>query len=1363
MARLIPLGESVTRGERKMLDYLQRHLPNDWIVFGNPLITTADLTRELDAIVVGNRCIWVIDEKGFGGCIIGDEYAWILSDGSARERVINNVLHAASMVKGRLVAADARLTDVWVEGLVLLTADDADLRVRDQRTTRHVRPLAGCEKYFVDGSIPQARPLQPKVKEAIEHHLAGQTVVDRLKKRFARIGPYHIIETISSSAIGRNYRAERQKTSDLVELKVYDLSAIPEQKTREETRRFAEREFEALLKLRDTQGIIRIADSFQPVEGYGGELYYFALDLPAGPCLASRIQEQSWPFNVRLSAVKRLCEVASSVHEVGVTHRNLNPSCIHFWRTESDFQLTGFEFSRLPTSTINIPTNEFPIGPYTAPEITISLHNASKSSDVYSLGIILFEIFSGHRPFGNRTRNPDDQDPIFRIEEELFSLDKLSDLNAILQLMLAYDPNERVQDLKDVIDVLNGLCKEKAGRIEPIAPPAHPLPQGAHLGEFTVLAYLGTGGCFHAYRVAKNIDDTQEYVAKVVRYPELLEIARREFSALSAIDHTNIIRAYEVSVRADAPYHLLEVYAQGETARDFIARGPTPSDQVAKWAVGLADALVYMETRNPPIYHGDISPRNIILDKDHPCLVDFGLAYFGDVCDKGCVTGTAPYRAPERDMPSRPWPKSGDVYSLGVVLCELLFGELPYLFEGGKLNKQRLREDLFEPRGQASREFLGVLHRAVDPNQTERFNSAVEFQHALICIPELSKTVEPLRQTRCINHYLSEVLKVYNRGVCNAENRGMDSTFARATYVPTELDKLLLPNILAHKYALVVLTGNPGDGKTAFLQQLALHLSYKEESLPLNHWSIEKDGWTFECVLDGSAADSGRGLNSDEILDSILAPLKDVGEKVELTEALRRTQLLAINDGRLLEYLYDRLEDRSWVVQHLLMLLGERIGNPHPQIILADLKQRSLVTGVEGDTFDAVLSALLNGGWGENRLSKDPWKVCRQCRAAAGCHVLFNVDTLIHPKIGPQIRKRLKILLMIVHSRGRLHITMRELRSMLTFLIFGDQTCEQIHTEQEGTAYEEEEGQEQKQVALKHQLLQLEKLYFKRLFIAGTNGGRLFEELSDFDPAYVDNPRFDRLVAAAQKSPESIESLFTFAEGRIPHVALFFDTKGQEERFYDTLHVTLRRRYFFEGRKDCWGEVTEDDFWLEMTAFHSTKQWIKYLTNFQKGVHELPEDLCRLICRGISRTDNVPDELLDRFLAVRTASSFKTDLVVVRLFDLSEFTLVWEKTKTPVTVFGEIPRAMLLHFAKGRDPTLEISSDLFEVLMRFAEGYRMGAEELEGVAAHLQLFKNRLLAMPAKEVCLLHPTFGQFKAKQELVNGVRQIIMEELV
>jgi serine/threonine protein kinase len=393
----------------------------------------------VDAIVGGDRCVWVVDEKGFGGRLTGDEHTWILADGSVRARVLNNLLHAAKMVNGKLEAANPQLARLWVEGLILLTADDADARVEDQRITKHVRRLAGCENYFLRANIANARPLRQSDREAIERCLSGEGIVDRLRTRLTGIGPYRLIETLSSGPIVRTYRAERQRTNDLVELKVYDLSALPDAQTGQETRKRIEREFEALRKLRDTQGVVRVAESFQPVEGYGGELYYFALDLPAGPCLASRLSEALWSYESRFAAAKRLCEIVHAVHQAGVIHRNLSPACLYFWRTDTDFQLTGFEFSRLPTSTLHIP-GEFPASPYTAPEIMDSPHNATKASDIFSLGVILFELLTGRRPFGNRTRTPEDEDPVLELPEDLLSPSKRDDLGALLQLMVAHTP-----------------------------------------------------------------------------------------------------------------------------------------------------------------------------------------------------------------------------------------------------------------------------------------------------------------------------------------------------------------------------------------------------------------------------------------------------------------------------------------------------------------------------------------------------------------------------------------------------------------------------------------------------------------------------------------------------------------------------------------------------------------------------------------------------------------------------------------------------------------------------------------------------------------------------------------------------------
>ena len=107
-----------------------------------------------------------------------------------------------------------------------------------------------------------------------------------------------------------------------------------------------------------------------------------------------------------------------------------------------------------------------------------------------------------------------------------------------------------------------------------------------------------------------------------------------------------------------------------------------------------------------------------------------------------------------------------------------------------------------------------------------------------------------------------------------------------------------------------------------------------------------------------------------------------------------------------------------------------------------------------------------------------------------------------------------------------------------------------------------------------------------------------------------------------------------------------------------------------------------------MTPFRSMRKWVENLVRFRQGRRELPEDLCGLICLGVSLTDNVPGELLDRYLAVRTASSPKTDLVVVRLFDLSDFQLMWEQAKTRATASVSCRQPCCFDTVQGSTPLL---------------------------------------------------------------------------
>jgi serine/threonine protein kinase len=115
------------------------------------------------------------------------------------------------------------------------------------------------------------------------------------------------------------------------------------------------------------------------------------------------------------------------------------------------------------------------------------------------------------------------------------------------------------------------------------------------------LGYLGAGGCFHAYRVARHEEDSQEYVAKVLRFPELLEQARWAFNVLNVLDHPNIIRAFDVRTAPESSSHLLEKYVPGKSCRDIIAQGRTaaPDGSFAGEGAGATFFMLYGWAEGP--------------------------------------------------------------------------------------------------------------------------------------------------------------------------------------------------------------------------------------------------------------------------------------------------------------------------------------------------------------------------------------------------------------------------------------------------------------------------------------------------------------------------------------------------------------------------------------------------------------------------------------------------------------------------------------------------------------------------------------------------------------------------------------------
>src|SRR6266403_3213127 len=122
------------------------------------------------------------------------------------------------------------------------------------------------------------------------------------------------------------------------------------------------------------------------------------------------------------------------------------------------------------------------------------------------------------------------------------------------------------------------------------------------------------------------------------------------------------------------------------------------------------------------------------------------------------------------------------------------------------------------------------------------------------------------------------------------------------------------------------------------------------------------------------------------------------------------------------------------------------------------------------------------------------WKPCRaeNCAFADRCYVKYNIHSLRDSKKGPIIRKRLKRLLLAIHFRKTRHITMRDLRSILSFVLFNKCNCEQIQSD------------------LDRAHTVLDRFYYNAIFNRQEND-RLAQLLSQIDVAGVSNPKLDNL------------------------------------------------------------------------------------------------------------------------------------------------------------------------------------------------------------------------------------------------------------
>ena len=1308
MARLINAGvDYVTEGERRTAEVLAT-LPTTWVTIANKVLpTNQGRSHEIDFIVVGDRMVFVLDEKGWRGRIHGSDAVWVRADGSSERSPLGKVDYVAKVLAGDLrdqVNGFAGLPGHPVAGAVVLSAATERPIIQDPRAATGILLLDDVTSSLRERDAADDRPRLGQIQARIVERLYDLRHRPKTPKT---IGPYGVRETLSTFAGERRFRAVHAEdpTGGERVLTVYPLSSGDTAQ-----RSFFLTEFKALRQLRET-GVV--PEAFDPFE-WSDEYLVIPSALPDGESLASLPRSSDEGGALReIELARRSFAALAKIHAAGVVHRALGPDAIYVrGGSERSVVLAGFHAARWGEQTIAPRLDEIGIDdPYAAPEITVvgSYGFASDQSDVYSLALVWLERIAGV-PVA-RLRAPDHTIMVPEPEDGWPFLPQTT-----VEELCSFFAEALVPGPLAGMGQPGGRrpsAAECANRLEMIHRHAKSvsLEPGMVLdGRYEVVRVLGVGATARTI-LAKDLVADRLFALKQFLRPRGMETqgaARREFNVLVSSPHPHgLLPAVHDVYEPERDVHVKLEFIDGQRLTDVLDGYLGDLVACRALAADLLDAVEHLERHG--LLHRDIKPDNVIVrerdGRPQAVLVDFGSAV--SVGAKLGAAGTPNYLPPEAYFSTEP-PATSDRYALAVLLLRAFTGKLPFVGGGTDLNQRPLRDEDLAALDAEQEAFVRTLLGAVALDPDRRPASASALREALfppvIDLPSNEPTLPASVPDKIvaleerINPVVDQIRSLFrNSARGNADNRGLDSDFARETYVPTALDKQLLPRIFADRPRVVFLSGNPGDGKTAFLERFQAALQARNghpADVDPSGWVWTLDGHTYRACYDASEAHGGRSAD-EQLLDRLAGLEGDAPPREDLTV------LVAINDGRLADVIDRHRPTFGWLARETER--AYRPGRPLETggVWLVDLKRRAFVALRPVPESPSVMRRILG-----TLTAQERWAVCDGCVAKAVCPIRRNAAAL--GDIAGTPVTRLEHALLLSHLRQGRHLTIRDLRSGLAYLLTGDVGCAEIHQ-------------------ARHADRPLPAVEFwQTVFATDTSRDIMLGELKAMDPARSPQPLLERFLFFHRDPADSALRSRVFEDGA--------DVPPDEDPTRWLSQV--KRRLYFHGRKRG-DPATEAPMvpWPTLLPYRHAGTFMEALAD-EEGLAGLPDLLANLL-RGIGGSDSLSGPILTRGLCLKVAHSEVNRLTIMKLFPLEEFDLT-----VRVPPAGEVVEALPEALVLTHTPThahLMITLDVFEVLMRFFEGMEPAGPELQPLIEDLAPFKSRVLLSKTRELILVEP------------------------
>ncbi len=1354
----------VNEGERRLLNYLEVYLPSDYYLIPNIEITSTNphnhktQTWEYDLVVVAPHAIYQIENKDWRGRIEGDDNYWYLND-QEKPNPLKTGRQKTAVLASKLKEHNRAWGRAWVQNLVTLSYPNS---TKPQFWQEAAKLSFQLDSNLIDHLTDptqigkQGNDIADIQTPIIDFLIGKQSQKSPDQKR--EVLGYRIEEIRSQDKYCTEYLVKSPTVGSAVRriIKEYYLQVAglsrPELLKRE--LRIANGKM-ALEKLRAKPFIVNVEYQTDPIN----HSFYEISDFMEEHSLAALALTKTFTQDERLNIIRNLCAALRSAHQEKVYHRDINPHHIYMsggYAYLGNFGNAYFLDHEEQGYTVHPTISEDNATAYHPIEMTIK--EASEASDIYSLGVLIYWLFTKQTPI----QNPYELDklggslPVNRLPTALNpALPKW--LDELCSKTIIIDPQKRLQSIDAVESLLGknieiapvpqnqGVYSSLSGEIK----------EGDHDSGYTFYKILGKGGYSTVYRVKYSLQ-SEEFAMKVFNESVNAQTVEAEYNALKKLSHNNIVKFSWNGTLSNGRFYTLMEYLEGENIGNYVkTEASLPLHRIYQLGIEILSALVYMQSQESPVLHRDIKPQNIIwIENKRFVLIDFNVASLVIEANRDFV-GTNPYLAPDLiDNMRVNWDLSADTFSLGVTLYELICKEYPWSPSKMPLaSRQANNPKIKAPK--ISYAFANFISKAITSKKEERFVNAKAMLAALQSIGEngilddnaetphlLSETlIEYTNNQQSFVDYINSLYSQSRHGnsgtrASSLEINTKSNYFDKLTYTPTKLDKKLIPAVLDGKFKLVIITGNAGDGKTAFIQKIEednlsknlQRFSHRNGSSFLLH------GVRYETNYDGSQ-DQEESIN-DEVLNEFFSPFID-GNYTKAKEG----RIIAINEGRLVEFLQtsarykhlaDLIEEYFYKEGHAELPEGVMVINLNLRSVVAYETPSEEKTVGEPSLFRMQMRALTN---------QELWKKCDTCSIKRQCFIRYNVASFNDSASGEAVISRLEFLLKTVSLKRELHITMRDLRSFIAFTLTRNFGCDDV------------------QNMLADESLSNDsfwKYHYFDLTSQTTNDGgekdRLIKLLRETDIGEVAIPNLDRELFFGQHKPQHF---LEFADRSVSLLNEFNAIKqwkptyeqqeANELQRIKSIQKTFIRHQYFEGKMES--QLIDGNpipSFIQRIPYHSAFQFIEILRNDT----EL-DKIKRSISKAISINEGCNNDTIDQKYLVLTSSEIKDSVGnSFRLFPLSDFELFINRTDHLVQYLEYESDSLIFRHKKEKHILLTISLDLFEMLYFIQKGYSPSLNDLKGRFMELIIFKNLLENLRFDEVVVTKDKQRFFKIKK---------------